>query len=266
MGLPMDGESWRAALRALREAMRLDRAQAAELAGVSPETVRAYETGRRLPSRSTLLALLLALRASRNDRNRILAGAGFREDDRPPGVEPAAPDLSFDEAVAEILSSPWPACLCDDVATVLAANPRILRLWEAPQGWEELDPVHRNQFARLSDPSFGDRVENWDEVAVFAIATFKGHYGAEGIADGSSPYLAAVIEKFMAGSPAYLKRFARAWARTEPALRKRRFRYSVRWRTAAAKSLDFLVVVSLVNLSDGLFVYAWIPVGGECGD
>lgn len=256
----MAGESWRTALRALREAMQLDRHQAAKLAGISGETVRAYEMGRRIPSRQTLLALLLALRASRNDRNRILTGAGFRDDDRPPGVEPEVPELRFDEAVAEVLASPWPACLCDDIATVLAANSAILRLWEAPAGWEELNPVERNQFARLSDPSFGDHVENWDEVASFAIGTFKGHYGADAIADGSSPYLSAVLDRFMAGETSYLQRFARAWATTKPVLRKRRFRYPVTWRTGSGERCRFMVVVSLVNLTDGLFVYDWIPL------
>lgn len=261
----MAEETWRASLRSLREAMRLDRRQAADVAGVSPETVRAYEVGRRRPSRQTLLQLLLALRAGRNDRNRILAGAGFREDDRPPGVEPESPDLTFGEAVAEILASPWPACLCDDVATVLAANAEILRLWDAPQGWEEFDPVDRNQFARLSDPSFGDRVENWDEVAAYAIATFKGHYGESAIANGSSPYLAAVVDKFMAGRTSFVQRFARLWARTEPALRKRRFRYPIVWRTAPDRTRTFTVVVTLVNPTDGLFVYDWIPLY-ESGD
>lgn len=253
-------ENWRAALRALRETMRLDRRQTGKLAGVSPETVRAYETGRRAPSRPTLLALLLALRASRNDRNRILTAAGFSDDDRPPGIEPESPDLRFEEAVAEILASPWPACLCDDIATVLAANPPILRLWEAPPGWEELNPVERNQFARLSESAFGDHVENWDEVASYAIATFKGHYGEDAIADGSSPYLAAVVERFMSGNPAYLQRFARIWARTRPALRKRRFRYPITWRTTAGERRRYVAVVSLVNLTDGLFVYDWIPL------
>lgn len=256
----MTDSGWQTALRALREAMRLNRRQAAALAGVSVETVRAYEVGRRLPSRRTLLALLLALRASRHDRNRILAAAGFREDDRPPGVEPAAPDLRFDEAVADVLASPWPACLCDDVATVLAANPPALRLWEAPAGWEMLHPPDRNLFARLSQPAFGDRVENWDEVASYAIATFKAHYGADAIADGSSPYLAAIVDRFMAGQPRYVQRFARAWASSEPALRKRRFRYPVSWRNRAGERRRFVVVVSMVNLTDGLFVYDWIPV------
>jgi transcriptional regulator with XRE-family HTH domain len=256
--------SWRAALRTLREAMGLDRDQTAKLAGVSVETVRAYEVGRRQPSRGTLLRLLLALRASRLDRNRVLLGAGFREDDQPPGVEPDAPDLRFDEAVSEILASPWPACVCDDVATVLAANPAILRLWEAPTGWEQLTPVERNLFARLSEPAFGDRVDNREEVASYAIATYKAHYGAEAIATGSSPYLAAIVDRFMNGRSVYLRRFARVWATTAPALRKRRFRFPLIWRTGAGGRRRF-VVVSLVNLANGLFVYDRVPVDNEDG-
>ena len=50
------------------------------MAGVSAETIKAYETGLRQPTRSYLVAILDALKVERHLRNDILVGAGFAPD------------------------------------------------------------------------------------------------------------------------------------------------------------------------------------------
>jgi transcriptional regulator with XRE-family HTH domain len=74
---PMD--EWRRALRDARERLGLSRDEAACLSGVSMNTVKSYELGRRRPLRHHLGAVLTAYRLNREEQRPILEGAG---DDR----------------------------------------------------------------------------------------------------------------------------------------------------------------------------------------
>lgn len=70
-------EDWRHALRAARRDAGLSMEAVAGITGLSYETVRSYENGRRRPTRESLVRVLSAMELSAADANGILDGAGF---------------------------------------------------------------------------------------------------------------------------------------------------------------------------------------------
>src|SRR3990172_7711109 len=125
----MELEECAAGLREARKALRLSQRAVALAAGVSPQTVKAYELGLRRPSRALLTAILDALKVERGERNRILLAAGFAPDGL--SLRPRAADLAFSlqEAAAEVGGQPWPDFVASELMEVLAANRVAERLW-----------------------------------------------------------------------------------------------------------------------------------------
>jgi transcriptional regulator with XRE-family HTH domain len=70
-------DEWREQLTELRRRRKLTRDELSEMTGISPESIRSYERGRRNPRRQTLNTLLAALRAPRAEANRIRRGFGY---------------------------------------------------------------------------------------------------------------------------------------------------------------------------------------------
>lgn len=72
--------TWFERLAQIRQLLGMTQAELANRAHVSLPTVKAYEGGRRGPSRPYLVAILDALHADRRDRNEILTLAGYASD------------------------------------------------------------------------------------------------------------------------------------------------------------------------------------------
>ena len=94
-------ERWRIRLRQARRDLGVSQTQLAERSRVSVDAIRAWESGRRRPTRSRLTRVLDALKIAQIDRNEILSGAGFASD----GLDLVPPRerrmLSLDETRAE---------------------------------------------------------------------------------------------------------------------------------------------------------------------
>ena len=96
---------WSHKLREAREALHLSQRALAEQAGVSPGTVKLYETGRRRTG-PMLTRLLDALKLEQIERNAILVGAGFVPEPAPIAVEAAYEEPAPAESVHEIRLEP----------------------------------------------------------------------------------------------------------------------------------------------------------------
>ena len=252
---------WTQLLRQSRQASALSRDDVARRCGISAESLRAYETGRRRPSRDTLNAVLDALAVDPARRNAILRGAGFTDDATWVGRQADSPEYSFAEATALMREVPWPAHINSETFEVLAANELMQAVWGADLLTEFPDPVDRNMAAVLTTRRFGDCLVNWDEgVAMFA-SMVKGGYGAEAINDdGPNTYLAAVTERLLSGEPRYVQRFLTIWNDAVGEVRKWRFTYPVVWQRGDLPEMRFLVVVSPANLRDYMTFNDWVPV------
>ena len=251
---------WCDRLRAVRNDSGLSRAELAARAGVSPGTLKAYETNSRRPSREMLTAILDCLKLDRHARNGLLSAAGFAPDSVPSGLELPEPEHSFAEAMAEIEAALWPAFIANEAMEIVGANGLLQRLWGFPIN--ELRPgVERNLLAILSTPRIADRLDNWDEAVGILLSMVKGSYGDGAISpDGSNPYLAAAMMHFLQGDVRYVQRALRLWAEAEPMILKRRFHYPVVFRAPNGTKLRFRVMVNPVNLTDYLTTNDFIPL------
>lgn len=250
---------WSLDLRRIREKLGLTRAGAARLAGVSAETIKAYESGRRKPSREMLEAVLDALNVQVIERNRIVTGAGYVAGATlfPPEVEP---DYFFtvEQAAAEIERSPWPACVVNDMMDVLAANRIAQTLWDIDFDSELTGLGERNLLSVASTPRFAERVPNWDEAVAVAVGIMK----AKGVGEPeqSSGYFGAVVQNFLSGDPQYVARFLNVWQNTPPQKAKCRWDYPIVWEEPGLGRLTFRVVVNTCSEPDGLSFNDWMPM------
>ncbi|MEK7247127.1 MAG: helix-turn-helix domain-containing protein [Chloroflexota bacterium] len=256
--------TWPQTLHTARKALRLSRTAVGRLAGVSAETIKAYETGLRQPTRSYLVAILDALKVERRLRNEILVGAGYAPDGDAlgPGHVPHYM-YSAEAATDHIEGMPWPAFVLNEYAEVVATNSLTDLLWDIDLSREFPDPLDRNMIAVASNPRFADRVENWDETMQQGIAVFKGHHRGPEDIENAGPYFSQVLERFLKGDPKYVGRLMELWQETIPRGPKVRWEYEVHWNEPGIGRMRFLAVVNTASEPDGLAFNDWMPVGAE---
>ena len=254
---------WFELLRDVRDTAGVSRREAGARAGLSEESVRAYELGRRHPSHDSLRALLDALAADPLRRNAILQGAGFAPSEEWVGRQADRPDHSLSEALAEIRTYPWPAHVNSEFFEVLGANAVMERLWGVDLSAMP-SAVERNMMIGLSTPRWADHVVNWDQAMGMVASMLKGGYGDDVVSpDGANPYFAAVIERFLTGDPGYVGRFLRIWADATPAVHKWRFGFPLTWRVDGLPDMHFRVSVNPVNFSDYMTISEWLPLDAQ---
>jgi hypothetical protein len=153
----------------------------------------------------------------------------------------------------------WPAFVLNEMSEVVVANATALSLW----GVDLRDyPTigDRSMLSFVSDPRFADRIANWDEAVGTIASVFKGHFrGAEDL-DDPSPVFRTMLEKFLAGDPAYVARFLQLWQVAEPAPYLMRWHYRMVWEEPAAGRMEFDGVVSNCNQHEGWSFNDWVPV------
>ena len=257
-------EKWRSDLRAWRDTAGYSRQQLAGLSGVSADSIKSYEDGRRSPSRESLTALLNVLHTDRHLRNQILEQAGFAADSVAAGRERLDPQHSLEQAVAEISGLPWPAFVANELMAVVEANALAQSLWGVDLDYEFNTLVERNLLAVMTTPRIANCIANWDEAAGILASMVKGSFGeASTSPTGSVPYYAAVMEHLMAGDLTYVQRFLARWADATPRIMKWRFSYPIRWQHPLVGPLRFHATVNLVNHDDYLTINEWIPIDEE---
>ena len=263
MGVQM-AEDWRKALRDVRKRLGLTQDRLAELAGISPDTLRGYENGRRSPRRDHLAAVLTALRLEHGERRKILEGAGFVAEPRSQLEQYAGLWHTEASALAECGRHRWPSFVTDEFARVVGANTVAQAIWGVDLDREFASPVERNLLSVASDPRFADRCLNWDEAIGTIIAVFKAHDWAPESVDTPGPYFAAVLAHFLKGDPKYVSRFLKIWQSTSPIWeRKERWTYPVIWQSPGYPRMHFEALTTTASMIDGLGFNDWIPLDAD---
>ena len=259
--------TWFEMLAGARVRLGLTQAELAGRSRVSANTIKAYESGRRHPSPPYLAALLDALKLGRDERNMILANAGYASDGYligPWGYDGFM--FTRHEATLFIEQYEWPAFLLGEMLDLIAANASAQRLWRVDLSKEFLGPGDRNVLAVASDPRFGGRCANLPEVLTVIAAVFKGHHrGAESL-DDPSPALRAMLERFLAGDPAYVQTLLQSWQDAVPRTPKIRWEYPVVWADPDVGTLRFRCIVNPAAEPDGIAFNDWIPLDAQTWD
>jgi hypothetical protein len=231
-------------------------------AGVSTDTVRACEWGRRRPSRQVLEALLSALKLDRWEANQVRQELGFAGD----YLQLGNVDPSFMFSVAElekwVEGTPWPQFIVDENMQIVLLNTAAQAFWQTDVS-QYPTPQDRGMIKFATAPNFGGRVRNWDEMVGYAIAIWKGHHlGPESIED-PSPYFDVALKELAAGDPQLVARFVSLWQRTEGKTPKVRDRYPVVWEVPGHGVANFLAMSATANEWQGLAFHDWIPVDAQ---
>lgn len=259
-------ESWHQQLRSAREAADCTQRGLAERAAVSESSVRAYESGRRHPTREALSAILRALAVEPIRRNQILESAGYAPEAGVIGAAPTGPDYTLEEAVAEINTYPWPAHLNNEMFEVLAANPLMQAVWGVDLANERHSALERSFVVAMSEPRFADHIKNWDELMLLISRMLKGSHSEEGIDEsGPNPYLATVAQKFLMGDSRYVQRFLQIWISAPPLVQKRRFVAPMQWEHDELGPMKFMMVINPANMESYMTFIEWMPCDGETG-
>ncbi len=255
--------AWRGKLRDTRERLGLSQRALAGRAGLSPETVRGYESSRRQPTRERLTKLLDALGAPPHDTNEIMAGAGFAT---PPTLFPEhafpAYFISVEETQAEVERVPWPEFVIGGANEVVAANAAVQALWgiDFADLRANATPVQRNLLSVASQRRFADRVVNWDECVAVMAAVFKGRPVNPASLDEPDAYFSEVLAEFADGDPAFLARLVGIWMATPAREAKVRWNYRVVWRDDEFGEMRFEGIVSTASEPASLGFNDWHPL------
>ncbi len=257
----MQKSDWGGSLRTARQRLRLSRAELAELAGVSMETVKAYETGTRPPTRANLERLLNALQLERVQANAIREAAGFAP---VRSLFTDYPDYEYTIGELQTLVEqvPWPEFVLNDSVELVAANRVAGAVWgiDFERELGRRGPVEMNLLAVANEQDFPARVENWEEVLSLLAAVVKGQFIRPQTAPPASPYLNEVFSHFVAGGGDFLARFLDIWNAAEPLPPKVRWSYRVTWRDPEFGHIRFHCLVSTASEKDGLAFNDWYPV------
>jgi len=257
-------DDWRIRIRTAREALGLSQKHVAETAGVSAETVRGYENGRRRPTRAHLIAVLEAVELRRSDANSILESAGFapiRKLDIPTDPASFHALAELDEVVNRC---PWPAFVINEFADVVAANSTFQALVGVNLLTEFTDVTDRNLLMLASSPRFADRVENWDEAISILIGATKYNYVRPLDIEDPSPYFKRVLERFVDGDPRYVGRFAKLWDEVRPLGDRQRWEYPIVWVDPEFGRMRFKSLIYTGEDPEMLFSFNdWIPIDAE---
>lgn len=258
--------AWRVKLRAVRLKAGVSQREVAERAGVSQESIRAYETGRRRPTRERLSAILQALETPAYDANEILEAAGFSTPETMfPEDEYPNYFFSVDELQAEVELVDWPEFVLNNANEVVAANAAVQALWgiDFARERESRTRAQLNLLSVASQRKFADRIVNWDECVATLAAVFKGRPVNPASLDEPDPYFSEVLQQFADGDPQFLSRLVRIWMATPGRDAKVRWGYRVVWRDEEFGEMRFRAMVGTASEPGGLSFNDWQPLDAE---
>ena len=259
---PADEPGWRTRLRSERLRLGLSQVRVGALVGVSPETIRKYESGGRTPARATLVRLVSALQLPAEQGRAILRGAGFSAADT---LFPADgyPDYYFTvpQLRTAVEQVPWPQFVTNDLAEVVAANRPAQALWGIDFTAElaRRSRAQLNLLAVAAERHFTERVTNWSECLAVLAGIFKGRPREAIALDDPGAFFAEVLTAYATNDPGGIPALISAWERTPPQAAKVRWSYPLRWREDGIGEIAFLALVSVASEPDGLWFNDWIP-------
>lgn len=258
-------EDWRVALRRARRGAHMSMAAVAEAAGVSYSAMRSYESGRRSPTRDSLLKVLAVLRITAADANAIVEQVGFAAE---PTLYPAHEFPEYYYRVGELQrvveKRPWPSFATNEAMRVVAANRAVQSLWginfareKRKQSSDQL-----SLFRIGGDYRFVDRVTNWTDIVGVIASVNKGR-PRRTVQTALAPGVVSAIEATAGGDPGQLKILLKIWKKAKPAPARVQWDMPLIWRDPEFGEMRFVDTVSVASESDVLQFQDWHPVDAK---
>jgi transcriptional regulator with XRE-family HTH domain len=257
-------KTWNHLLADARKSVRLTQAELAAKGGISTDTVKAYEVGRRRPRPTTLDRLLTVLNVDWRSRNDILTSAGFLPGPLWPGGRTSAGRyLTVEEARATVALRPWPSLVLNERLEVLATNDAGFRILQV-EPERLLHPVERSLLTMVTESDVGRQLVNWDDAVSAMIALFKAHVDRVESLNEPSSYFSAVLARVYEGDAVLVRRFLELWESTPGFYpQKVAWTYPLAWDIPEIGLITFRGVVNSVNDVLCLDIDDWIPADPE---
>lgn len=253
---------WRRAIREHRRKRRISQPDLAARSGLSLSAVKAYESGRRHPTREALSAIVDALGITADQANPLFAGAGYAANWHAIFHEAYGPrDVPW--FTEQVERSTWPVFVTNEASDLIAAN-RPLRLLHGMALDEVLpQPDRWNYLALASQPWYAERLENWDEAMTFVLGLAKAVMRRDLNPERPAPWNSESYKRFLQGEPAYVTRLLRLWEPAEPVPYTTRVHYRVRWRHESGQLLRFAALMHVADVWQAYAWHDWVPEDAE---
>lgn len=263
----MDGQpdNWRQMLRTARKALRLDQTALARAVGISRETLRSYENGRRVPRREHLEQLILALKLPARDGNAMREALGYLQAESVFRYGKTPNYFTLDELPRHVAQYPWPSFVVNDAVEVVVVNEACEAVWGIDFETErsERSRVQMNLLSVASDRHFADRVVNWREVLDTMVGVYKANAPAAHDLEDDNPWFREILVEFSKGDPRFIAELIDSYANTPPVTLKYRWDYRVIWRHEEFGEMRFACICSTANEPEALSFNDWHPIDAE---
>ena len=249
---------WNKRLRAARQELGLGPGDLAARAGLSEASVRAYEMGRRHPTREHLSRILDCLRLDRQTRNELLVDAGLAPD----ALDPHDGSLSLREAIRLVHDRPWPAFVLNDVMEIIAGSRS--GMWLAGLTHKDLgDRVERNVLVIAAKVvAATEHMGDWGRIARRAIARMKA--AGIGTLGDPDPYFAAILDRIARVGAGLTREFAQQWDETPAeAPQVMSWSYSAQWTIRESGTLRLHCMAMRVNAHDPIEIHDFVPADAK---
>ena len=247
-------------LRAMRDAASLTQEELAERSGVSLDTVRSYEQGKRRPSASSL-ARLAEVVAPDPDAAGVLYEAAGRTAPDSPTCRLFLRGRSNAETIAHQLAGQrWVSLVSNERHEIVGWNGLANDVSETDLSVMLPHDRDRHLLWMATRQRFLDRLTNWDTVIGSLLAALRGE-GVELDRPESQtlpPNIIAMVGRLGRESPGVLDRLYRLWL-TRPELpESARNIHKIEWRLGDGTELNFHGVFRDWSLYDGIFAFDWM--------
>jgi transcriptional regulator with XRE-family HTH domain len=253
---------WRGALRAHRLRLRLSQPEVARRSGLSVSAIKAYESGRRHPTREALDAILDAMGLAHDEGNPIRAGAGFAIDWS--GVLHRRYISDFEDLARQADASPWPVFITNQGSYIRHWNKAFEVVLDVDVRREYPDPATRSILGGSTISRFIRCIESYEETMSFFIGLIKGDPRREQNLERPAPWLQDIVSRLVQGDPADLRRLIDIWQRAEPIPHKIRHQYNIVWRYRGGDPLmRFIGRHTVCDIWNELNWQEWVPADAD---
>ena len=264
-GVP-DLAAWHDLIRAERRRLGITQTVLAKRAGLSPETVRKYESGSRTPSRASIDRVLGALQAPHTTVRRVLLDLGMAAPGSLYGLG-GIEDYRFTipELRSFVETTPWPQFVINNTLEIVVANAATQALWEMDLSLPVLERTRArvNLLAILGHHRLRQSLKNRFEIMAIIVSVLKVFPESRTLLDAPGSLFAEVFDAFAASDPAAINKLYELWDRTPPASQKLRWNFPVTWVEHEVGEIRMIGTVTAASHVNSLVFVDWIPRDGQ---
>jgi len=248
-----------ALLRATRERHHLSQKVLAQRAGLSPDAISSYESGRRPLTRGAWERIIEGFGLPPEEANAVLQAAGFESERNPQLLTLEQRRPAWAALQADVSTYDWPCMVNNDNFEIMAWNAAANVVAEMDIGAELPRLAQRHLLRMASLPRFREQLTNWDDVLGTLISMYKHRNEDVTDPESGSAYFAALAGELAHDYPDFFPRIVALWVAAQPIADGVHFVIPIEWRAGDGSALRFDATLGPWSDFDGAFAFDWHP-------